>query len=253
MVLFNVISNGIRRGFNTVKSTFNTIGGGIKRGIKTVFNTIGSTIKNIPVIGHIVQNTTDLIKNGIRVDLPPSVRDMINKHSYEIINEIIVERQPVTAAISTIINILSDNKLSENLKDLNYDKIFHLFMRFRTNQGSYKIEKNQVINFEKEPFKPSDSYISIDVNKTITIKELIDNAIKKFGKRIVIYDSRDNNCQRFIADLLISNDLMKPEYETFILQDAQKIYKNMGWVGDGAKVITYVAAGADLIINDVYK
>ena len=87
------------------------------------------------------------------------------------------------------------------------------------------IEKNEVINMQVNKSRLANNTMSISVNKKITFGQLIDNAVKNIGPSIYLYDHINNNCQKFIKDILNSSGLLNPEAKNFIMQDAESILK----------------------------
>jgi hypothetical protein len=232
----------------------------LKKGYKYVK---GKVVPIVKVIGKALLETAkerakDVIENGLRKELPPSGRSVLAKHGNEPIQEIMVCRVPIKSWLSKALDWVSSGQFSQNLKSLNYDSAFHLFMKIRTSDGAYLTEKNEVIKLKSEGWNSGDGAKS-DTEKMIiplsggirpSLDTLFESAFKKYGtERITRYDSRNNNCQQYVSDLLTASGLMTDGVKKFVMQDAEAIYKNMGIIGTVNRAITDAAAAGDHILN----
>jgi hypothetical protein len=87
------------------------------------------------------------------------------------------------------------------------------------------------------PFKPG----------SITLNQMIQNAVQKFGaNRIWVYDPTNNNCQRFVNDLLDGVNLDSPALKTFVLQDASVLNGTTAQIG---QALTNIAARFHVLLN----
>jgi len=161
-----------------------------------------------------------------RQQFPPKVRAIIQKYKDYFVKNIIIARDPIQSYVSNILSFLSGGKIDEQLKKLNYDKMYHLYMNVELVNGpDILVEKNEVVNMQVNNGKNASDTIGVSVNKKITFGELIDNAVKAVGPSIYLYDHINNNCQKFIRDILNSNGLLTSEANKFIMQDAEAILK----------------------------
>ena len=78
--------------------------------------------------------------------LPVSSEKVFNVYKGETITGIEVRREPLTGAISKVADWVSGGKYTEKLKDLGYDKVFHLYMILKFGNRKVLIEKNERIN-----------------------------------------------------------------------------------------------------------
>lgn len=178
---------------------------------------------------------------GIREDFPPYVRNIIAQNAGFTIKSIIICRNPINNNIHNLLNMVSRGQISENMKKLQYDKLFHLFMIIKLyDNRMILVEKNEVVNMKiiKEDV-PIDSYIEIKLVYPITFGNFIKNAVNKIGKSIYLFDHINNNCQKFVTDLLKSNNLLTPEADKFINQDIKSIFSTTPkWVNVISKLAT---------------
>lgn len=71
---------------------------------------------------------------------------------------------------------------------------------------------------------PTKDFMVVDLKgKKITFGDFINNAVSSVGNSIYLYDHENNNCQKFVSDLLRANGLMTPELNKFINQDVKAI------------------------------
>ena len=176
------------------------------------------------------------------------------------ITDIFVYRKPIQKMVKTFLNLTSLNEIEKNLKNSNYDDIFHLFMLIKIdNNLTVLIEKNEILNIVLTDIDIVNRIekigkINIDYNGTLTINQLLNNTLKKVGEyNYFNYDSRNLNCQRFILDILKSNNLFKNEYQNFIYQNPYEIYKNTGLLGSFNKVITNLGSTYKILKGEGLK
>ena len=151
---------------------------------------------------------------------------MIEQYGNKNIDEITIFRQPVNDLLISSINILTLNKFKQLLKKYGFDKLFHLGILIKFEDNSKVIvEKNEVVNIDnKISFNKYAQFMNVRLDKMISLNELLNNTISKVGiNDFFVYSAFKNNCQKFIMDILKSNDLLRSEYKDFIYQDIQKL------------------------------
>ena len=159
-------------------------------------------------------------------DYSPNVRTMIQKNGNSPVREMTVGRTPVQEAITSAINMISQGGFKANQEKLNYDKLFHLFVNLRLENGAkIRLEKNEVITASDGWTKEaSGEYVSINVSHNIPFKELLENTRSRMGNRFFKYDSASNNCQDFILNVLQANNLGTEQDYAFIKQDTEALF-----------------------------
>jgi hypothetical protein len=150
--------------------------------------------------------------------LPPSARKLLEQIGDEKINSITLFRKPISLS--------SFAKFIGALKGTNYDQLLHLGLILN---NKYLLDKQEVIHFERSGGVPSGSEtLDVDVNKDITINELLEKTRKKMGDNaFTSYSARRQNCQDFVMNVLSANGLSSPIYTQFIKQDLQKVFENL--------------------------
>jgi hypothetical protein len=181
----------------------------------------------------------------------PTINKLLDKFGDDIIEQILIFRKPINPMINKILNVLSLGQLNENLKGVNYDNLFHLFMVVICgNNNWFIIEKNERINIAK--LKSIDNLIEnkkVNLNnQKLTLEKLFINTIENIGlDNFFIYRSHSWNCQNFIYNILKFNNLLNNELNEFILQDTQKIFYKLGYLKKISDNITNTAANINII------
>ena len=188
------------------------------------------------------------------------IQNLLKNIGDNIINEIYIYRKPIQKMIKIFLNMVSLNQIENNLKKYNYDDIFHLFLIVKCNNQYILIEKNEILNFGIIDIKIINNFDNVEYmkinnyNNNITLNNLLNNTLKKIGSyNFFNYDSRNLNCQRFIIDILNSNNLLTIEYKKFIYQNPYEIYKNTGLLSSFNKLITNIGSTYRIIKGEGLK
>ena len=184
--------------------------------------------------------------------LPVSSEKVFNVYKGETITGIEVRREPLTGAISKVADWVSGGKYTEKLKDLGYDKVFHLYMILKFGNRKVLIEKNERINITTKIAKNPDSdSIEVPLNGQKNLDDFLNIARDKMGDHAFFqYNARDNNCQDFLLGILKANDLLNPDIEKFIKQDAKEIFESLpSWSSALAQFVTDTGGKINQVIN----
>jgi hypothetical protein len=155
-----------------------------------------------------------------------------------------VIRQPITQIFETILNKLTFGKLKTKMKELGYDALFHLYLKFNLANGkSYMIEKNQrVVVRNDSPNKDAEVSQVMALTDGKDIKKYFEVLESKNIPNIWIYDALKENCQHFVRSILNANGITK--YDSFISQDTEVLAPNI--IRKVAKGITNLAGAIDV-------
>jgi hypothetical protein len=175
-----------------------------------------------------------------------SVQFLKNRGDFEIV-AMEVRRDPINSNIKKLIDIITFGKLSQQTKKMGFDQLFHLYLVITLENGQiFRLEKNETVQLGNPVDKPkTDTEIKpVNLNKYITVNQLIENTIKEVGvDRFSVYDPFTTNCQRWIMDVLNSNGLNNEELTKFIYQDISDIIDDIPQFSkDIAKDITDTAS-----------
>ncbi len=196
---------------------------------------------------------------------PPQWRNFINQYGNAEIKNLFVFKQPIQRILTDIFNIISFGKLNQAKTKYGYDELVHTFFIFDTSMGVILMEKNQVLNIhlltQEEINKLKEiPNIQIDTNRKIshqdflrdpvfTLNVFIEKGKKYMDQDFVHYNMRTNNCQVFIRDMLIGNDLWEPRYMDFVIQNANEIFNELPQLyNDLVNGLTNSAAFFDYLI-----
>lgn len=149
--------------------------------------------------------------------LSPSIRKLLEQVGDEKITSIKLFRKPISLS--------SFAKFIGALKGTPYDQLLHLGLILN---NKYLLDKQEVIHFEKSGVPSGSETVDVNVNKDITINELLEKTRKRMGDiNFTSYSARRNNCQDFVMNVLSANGLNSPEYSQFIKQDLQQVFENL--------------------------
>lgn len=177
---------------------------------------------------------------------PKAINDFLKLHGNKYIRRIIVSRIPVSAKIQFIANLVSNGGWTANMKKLNYDDVYHLFMIVELDDGLlFKIEKNSRVDITVGKRTLGDTMINID-NIENTLNDMFEFSERLYGlERIYRYDPFKTNCQVLLVDLLSSIDKITPQLKTYIMQNATSLIEN--------DIFKYIAKGVtDLAASSRY-
>lgn len=185
-----------------------------------------------------------------RSDYPPSMRKLLKRNGKEIVTGIVVVRTPLTTWSNLLLNIASFGEFEKVKKQNKYDDYFHLHVNIETNKSSFILEKNHTLNFKTGAIIYQNSEVlKVDnIPPFLTISELIENTKNKQGSKFFNYKASNNNCQVFLRDVLLSNNINNTKYIDFILQDTQSIFKNQSLFRKIVNTATDIGSVADHLI-----
>ena len=168
------------------------------------------------------------------------------------ISKIYICREPLAKGVEMFVNIFTRGKYNKLKNDLHYDQVFHLYLMILLSNGMWMLlEKN-----ERPVLKPSEiskvnnyEHLSVALQPdTITLREFVENAITLMGdNEFFIYDSITSNCQKFVTDVLSSNNLWSTNYDLFVNQSINKSLEKVNGLKDVFRKITDVGAIFDQI------
>ena len=157
--------------------------------------------------------------------IPKQLQDIINATQNNNITSLWVCRKPILSFIKSLLNIFSFGMLDRTMQKLGYDKLFHLYMVFKLDNGKYyRIEKNGRVNaYEIEDLDKQAQCVWIRLRKTQTLKQFFDNIVKRNIPNLFHYTPTEFNCQHFVKSCLVSNGLYNQKLNNFVMQDTKDI------------------------------
>jgi hypothetical protein len=184
---------------------------------------------------------------SISLEYPPNVKQILNKYGNEIIQYITLKRTPVNGLITGALSVFSLGKFGERFQK-SFDELFHLFIEITTTTGKkISLEKVERINMIVNPPRRPDEEVKqvSNVPQGITIMQLMENANKRLGNQHFRYDSKQNNCQHFILNVLQASGIGDQSDYEFIKQDTEKLFEGLPIL----KGIAHTATDTGAILN----
>jgi hypothetical protein len=221
----------------------------IKKGINKTINQIDKTAnQTINQIEKTTYQTGDVLKDTFRFnrrfDFPPILTEYLDKYGDNIIVGATLYRHKVSGVITEALNFLSGN---------NYDRLFHLRSYFTLDNGKeIYVEKNERLNAgtgNKQSGHHSLVVNPADIPQGLTFRQLIENTQQLMGEKFLTYSASSNNCQYFIRAVFQANNMLRPNYESWIKQDTEQIFKNNPLLRKFANTVTDVAGEANAIMS----
>jgi hypothetical protein len=176
------------------------------------------------------------------------MRKLLGEVGVESITDIKVYRAPIESFVKSLLNLVSGGTFEKAVKSAHYDQMFHLALLIN---NSYTLDKQAVVKFVRGLPSSGGETVSVPVSTPVTIQQLVDNTKVKMGaSKFSNYNARDNNCQVFVKSVLEANNLLTPELEKFVMQDAQAVFSEMPeYTSKVAKAVTDVGAWADKVVS----
>ena len=130
---------------------------------------------------------------------PRAVNNFLRLHGNKHIRKITVSRTPIGAKIKYVADLITLGGFSANMKKLNYEDVYHLFMLVELDDGTlFRIEKNSRIDITLNDRRLGETMINID-NIENTLNDMIEFSERLYGlERIYRYDPFKTNCQMMI-------------------------------------------------------
>jgi len=155
---------------------------------------------------------------------PFSFREMLKKHGNEIITSIVIVRSPLSNILHQILNSLTLGHLENRLNEYDYNSLFHLKVIIN---NKYSIEKESTIKFTQSNHisAHSETREVKHIPYNLTISKMCENCFNQIGDSMFSYNSKHNNCQAFIKNLLEASGMHGNEI--FIMQDVKQIFHGL--------------------------
>ena len=223
----------------------------VASGVKTAVSGVKKAAEKVKDVVVDAKDRVQQFFEGAREFGSPHVRNFLQRRGDIKIVEMKVCRKPVQGMITKIANWVSGGKLAENLRAQNYETIFHLFIWARLADGQIlRIEKNHIVEITQTFPTRAPSVVVNLAGHDVSTLSLFTRAEAAVGsKQLWLYDVRDNNCQKFVKDMLHSSGLWNAQLQTFAMQDVPAILRGIEGIGKGAKSITDLAGRLDVLLS----
>jgi len=191
----------------------------------------------------VISNIKDFVQGRPSDMYPPQIRKFIEVYGNHKVENVMVARKPVWKILEHLVNTFSGGDLFKKMKELNIDRLRHLYVVLKINGTDYTFEKDEVIKVAKYQARSGQETLQLGKPKNdVSVAELFASLIKQ-DPQINIYDSIKANCQGFVAHVLRVLGLWGPsETVQFVKQPTDKLLSpfvqklNKGITTAGAKV-----------------
>lgn len=152
------------------------------------------------------------------------MKNFMKDHGEEEITSITLGREPIQAAISYVMELISLGEFSRSKEKRGYDAFFHLYLIIN---GKYVLEKNQNVNYRAYSPKENEELYNVSLSglKGKTINDFIKNGedLMDKNKYWQAYNPLTNNCQKWVESNLVANDIDSVGSKEFYYQDTQDL------------------------------
>lgn len=191
---------------------------------------IKPTLIKLKVGGSIlssISNYASTVFNG-RNDLPPSVRNLLDKKGHKAILKIEMGRTPVDSLLTGALSAFSGGKFGKRVYK-NFDELFHLYIKITLDDNKiYALEKNAVISLTKYQYRKNEEVEPVyNFASDLTLNKILENTKNYMGSNFLSYNAVSNNCQDFIVAVFKSNNIGDAGDIDFIKQDTEKLFKKL--------------------------
>ena len=214
--------------------TFNNLYEGTKKAVNkavdTTKKTVNQGVNKVKNVAHTASDVTNKLIHGT-TEVPPNFKRMQEKYGGKKIIRMSAVRQPLQQALEMALDVTSQGKLGkESLKDEDIDRLYHLKLEIGLEGVDHPLalEKEAVVTLSYDP-KHGKGFEVMPINKDfhdLTLNDLIGNAQRAMGSAFIKYSSKDNNCQRFVDEILTASNLNDSEIKKFVVQDLKHLFSN---------------------------
>lgn len=163
---------------------------------------------------------------------PEEIQEFIDYNGHLKIISLLVKRVPLPNFYEDILSVISFNKWKNEKENYNLKNMFHTyFVACFENDKKCIIEKTEIVNITSVLTQDTALTESYDINlvRPITLYDFVHNTIDKVGEeRFYVYDNIKQNCQVFCTDILRANGILTEELNSFIMQDVEKLFAELG-------------------------
>ena len=193
------------------------------------------------------------VSKGIRTNLPPSSRRTMEQYGNEMIQSIMLRRDPIQSALNAAFELITLGQWSKARSAEHYDDLFHLGIVLTLASGKQiLIEKNEVVYIgQPKPLQKDSQTLNLPPLPTPTsLNQFIANGVAVKGDDFYRYDPFANNCQDFVAILLKANKHYPSEAIRFVKQPVESLLKQLPqWTKPIARGITDLGAIANVALE----
>ena len=197
------------------------------------------------------------VSRGIRTDYPPSARATLERYGNWKVVEIRLRRDPVQSAIHTAFNLITLGRWNRGREEEKMDTLFHLGIEIGLENGGQEhrllVEKNEVINVGSiKPMMSDTQTCRVPTpSPPVTLLEFLKRGEdRRPGGEFFRYDPFANNCQDFVAILLVGNNIYTSQARAFVKQNVDSLLSKLpSYTHSVARGITDLGAIANVAVE----
>jgi hypothetical protein len=179
-----------------------------------------------------------------------STKRMIKKYGDYNVISFQIKRAPIMKILNKVLDVVTFGQWNTAKKKYNFDELYHLGVVLKLDLGnnSYKsliVEKNETITIsDKVKIESNAEMFDVPILHPITLNTMLENTRKYTGDDdYYLYDAFKRNCQLFIYNMMIANDLGNQQAYDFVLQDTDQLLKELpGYTSGLMNKVTDLAA-----------
>ena len=233
--VFGDIVNTAKKATQAVAKVQGKIQTGVAKGVKKVVEKVGGDYANALLYG--------------RNDYSPKVRALLEKFGGEVVRSASIVRNPVQQVLVEAMNVVSFGAFKKNMKDADYDQLFHLQLDFTLESGKeMRVEKVEVINMDESLTNKADGQIR-PVSKMptgMTLSSMMENTKNAMGGKFFLYSAKDNNCQDFLLAVLTANGMGDAEDYAFVKQNTAQLFKGLDTLRKVSNTLTDIGSKVNI-------
>jgi len=233
--VFGDIVNTAKKATQAVAKVQGKIQTGVAKGVKKVVEKVGGDYANALLYG--------------RNDYSPKVRAILEKFGGEVVRSASIVRNPVQQVLVEAMNVVSFGAFKKNMKDADYDQLFHLQLDFTLESGKeMRVEKVEVINMDESLTNKADGQIR-PISKMptgMTLNAMMENTKNAMGGKFFLYSAKDNNCQDFLLAVLTANGMGDAEDYAFVKQNTAQLFKGLDTLRKVSNTLTDIGSKVNI-------
>lgn len=233
--VFDNIVKTAKKATQAVAKVQGKIQTGVAKGVKKVVEKVGGDYANALLYG--------------RNDYSPKVRAILDKYGGEVVRTAAIVRNPVQQVLVEAMNVVSFGQFKKNMKNADYDQLFHLQLDFTLESGKeMRVEKVEVINMDEQLTNKSDGQIRPITKMPVgmTLNAMMENTKNAMGGKFFLYSAKDNNCQDFLLAVLTSNGMGDAEDYAFVKQNTAQLFKGLDTLRKVSNTLTDIGSKVNI-------
>ena len=186
-----------------------------------------------------------------QTDYTADIKQVLSRYGNQTVVGMKIVRSPVNSAIVGALNTASMGNFQNNMNKQNIDTLYHLKLEIRLSSGAtVTTEKEEILRLRVGVVYQKDQeekQIS-NVPAGITLQQLMDNTKQHMGSSAFFsYNAKQNNCQNYILNLLIANEIGSSDDYAYVKQQTAVLFNGLKNTQKLSNTLTNIGAKIALI------